>query len=40
MLTKDQLIREYRARRGTLPAFLVVYGMLVGGMALSAMAIV
>lgn len=40
MLTRDQLIREYRNRSGSLPALLVVYATLVGTMALTAMSIV
>lgn len=38
MLTRDDMIREYRSRAGTLPALLLVYGVLVGTMALSASA--
>lgn len=36
MLTRDQMIREYQVRRGTLPGLLVVYGALVGTMAWTA----
>lgn len=36
MLTKDQLIREYNARAGSWPALVVVYGMIVGTMLLTA----
>ncbi|MEL6168483.1 MAG: hypothetical protein AAFR35_07310 [Pseudomonadota bacterium] len=39
MLTREQLLREYRARRGTLASFLFVYGIIVGTMVLTAMAI-
>ncbi|MEM9343416.1 MAG: hypothetical protein AAGA87_10255 [Pseudomonadota bacterium] len=40
MLTKDQLIREVRARGATLPAVLLVYGLLVATMVGTALAIV
>ena len=40
MLTRDDLIREYRTRRGTLPALLCVYLLLIGTMAATAFAIV
>lgn len=40
MITRDTLIREARARRGTFPALLVVYLALVATMALTAAAIV
>lgn len=40
MLTRDDLIREYRSRRGTLPALVLVYGMIVGTMAVTALSIV
>ena len=40
MLTRDRLIREYHQRRGTLPAVLLVYAILVATMAGTAMAIV
>jgi len=39
MLTRDDLIREYRARSGNLPALLIVYLALVGAMAGTAYAI-
>lgn len=39
MLTKDDLIREYRNRSGSLPALLLVYGILVGTMVATAAAI-
>ena len=39
MLTRDQLIREYRARSGSLPALLLVYLAIVGTMAGTAYAI-
>ncbi len=39
MLTRDTLIREYRARGATLPGLLILYAMLIGTMALTAMAI-
>lgn len=40
MLTRDQLLREARVRRGNLPGLLVVYLALVATMAWTAMAIV
>lgn len=40
MLTRDDLIREYRARSGTLPALLVVYGAILATMAFTAAAII
>ena len=40
MLTKDTLIREYRNRAASWPALVLVYGILVGAMFASAMAIV
>lgn len=40
MLTRDNLIREYRARRGTLPALLIVYLILLATMAGTAFAII
>ena len=40
MLTRDDLIREHRARRGTLPALLVVYLILIATMAGTALAII
>jgi hypothetical protein len=36
MLTRDDMIREYRSRAGTLPALLLIYGVLLGTLALSA----
>ena len=39
MLTRDDLIRERRVR-GNLPGLLVFYGVLVGTMAGTAMAII
>lgn len=39
MTTRDDMIREYRNRAGTLPALLMVYGVLVGTLAMSASAI-
>ena len=35
-MTKDQWIREMRARGGNLPALLVVYGLIVATMLLTA----
>lgn len=40
MLTRDDLIREYRTRSGTLPALLIVYALILATMAATAMAIV
>ena len=40
MLTRDDLIREYRARSATFPALALVYLVLIGTMALTAFAIV
>ncbi|MDV7145386.1 hypothetical protein R3X27_22095 [Tropicimonas sp. TH_r6] len=39
MLTRDDMIREYQSRAGTLPALLLVYAVLVSTLALSANAI-
>ena len=40
MLTKDQLIREYRNAGASWPALVVVYGLLLGTMVLSASAMI
>ena len=40
MLTRDKLIREYRARSGTLASLLVVYAAILATMAVTALAIV
>lgn len=40
MLTRNDLIRESRARAGTLPGLLVVYGLILLTMAGTAFAIV
>ena len=40
MITRDQIIREYRARGASWPALLLVYGILIGTLALTANAIV
>ena len=40
MLTRDDLIREARARGGSLPALILVYLVLLGAMAGSALAII
>ena len=40
MLTRDTLLRQARTRGGNLPAFLVVYVMLLGTMLGTALAIV
>ncbi|MEB8388117.1 hypothetical protein OO012_12835 [Rhodobacteraceae bacterium KMM 6894] len=38
-MTRDELNRELRMHSATFPAVLFVYGMLVGTLVLSAMAI-
>lgn len=40
MLTRDDLIREYRARGATFPALLLVYLIILGTMGATAFAIV
>ncbi len=40
MLTRDTLIREARMRGGNLPAFVLVYALLLGTMFGTALAIV
>lgn len=37
-MTRDQLIREYRMRGASWPAFAIVYGLIVGTMILTGMA--
>ncbi len=39
-MTRDQLIREIRNNGASWPALLVVYGMLVGTLVLTAQAII
>ena len=39
-MNKDQLIREYQNRRGTLPALLGVYGLIFGTMLATGYAII
>ncbi|SDK76612.1 hypothetical protein [Aliiruegeria lutimaris] len=39
MLTRDDMIREHRARSGSLPALVLVYSVLLSTLALSASAI-
>ena len=39
MLTRDDLIREYRSRSGSLPALVVVYAAIVFTMAGTALSI-
>ena len=39
MLTRDTLINEARARGGNLPTFVMVYGVLLGTMVGTALAI-
>lgn len=38
-MTRDDLIREYTNRRGTWAAFAAVYGLILGALLLSAIAI-
>ena len=40
MLTRDQIIRDTRSKAGTLPAVLVVYGMILGTMIATGCAMV
>lgn len=40
MITRDNLIREYHARRGTLSALILVYMLLLGTLIVTASAIV
>lgn len=40
MLTRDDLIREYRNRGGSFPALFLVYGIIFGTMAGTALAII
>jgi len=40
MITRDNLIREYHARRGSFSALLLVYLVLLGTLAATASAIV
>jgi len=40
MITRDDLIREYRSRSATFPALLLVYLLIVGTLGLTAFAIV
>lgn len=40
MLTRDQMLRESRARGGSLSGLLAIYGVLIAVMALTASAIV
>lgn len=40
MLTRDKLIREYRARSGTLASLLIVYGTIIATMTITALAII
>lgn len=39
-MTRDELIREMQARRGSWPALLLVYGILVGTMVFAALSII
>lgn len=39
MITRDQLIKEYKAR-GNLPGFLVMYGSIVAVLGFTASAII
>ena len=40
MITRDDLIREYRNRSASWPALVLIYGILIGTMALTANAII
>lgn len=40
MVTREQLIREYQNRSASWPAMVIVYGILIGTMALTANAII
>jgi len=40
MITRENLIREYHARRGTFSAFILVYLLLLGTLVATASAIV
>ncbi|NRP12542.1 hypothetical protein XMM379_002912 [Aliiroseovarius sp. xm-m-379] len=40
MLTRDEMIRDDRNRAGTLPAVLFLYGILVGTLVLTGMAVI
>ncbi|WP_259774121.1 hypothetical protein [Aliiroseovarius crassostreae] len=40
MLTRDEMIRDDRNRAGTFPAVLVLYGILVGTLVLTGMAVI
>jgi len=40
MLTRDDLIREYRTRSATFPALLLVYLIILGTMGATAFAII
>jgi len=40
MVTRDQLIKEARARGGSVSTLILVYGSIVGTMIATAMAIV
>ena len=39
MMTRDKMIREARMRGGNLPALVLVYGVIVGTMVGTALAI-
>ena len=39
-MTRDELIREYRNRSASWPALVLIYGILLGTMALTASAII
>lgn len=40
MLTRDEVIRDDRTRAGTFPAVLVLYGILVGTLVLTGIAVI
>jgi len=40
IMTRDDLIREYKERSGTWPALVAVYGLILGTMVLTGVAMV
>ncbi|WP_280637754.1 MULTISPECIES: hypothetical protein [unclassified Shimia] len=40
MLTRDEVIRDNRTRAGTFPAVILLYGILLGTLVLTGMAVV
>lgn len=39
-MTRDQMIREFQNRRGTLPALIGIYGLILGTMVATGYAII